>query len=226
MTDAPRAHSASPAELKEQIEAERRGEPFLVYRDGNGAQQILELAGADRITVGRGVGADLVLDWDSEISRVHVEFERVGSDWTLADDGLSRNGTFVNGERVGGRRRLADGDAVRFGNTPAIYRAPVGGGGGASTVVATGGPTAAEVSDAQRKVLIALCRPFRDGSAYATAATNKQIAEELYLSVDAVKTHMRALFGKFDVGDLPQNQKRVRLAELALQSGVIAPRDL
>ena len=30
-------HRASPAELDEQIEAERRGEPFIVYRDGGGA---------------------------------------------------------------------------------------------------------------------------------------------------------------------------------------------
>ncbi|MBV8953532.1 MAG: hypothetical protein JO179_05315, partial [Solirubrobacterales bacterium] len=47
-----------------------------------------------------------------------------------------------------------------------------------------------------------------------------------YLSVDAVKTHLRALFAKFGIEDLPQNQKRIRLVELALKSGVITPRDL
>ncbi len=227
MADAPRAHSASPAELKEQIEAERRGEPFLVYRDGDGAQQIIDLGAAERITVGRAAGAELVLDWDTEVSRVHAELERVGSDWTVADDGLSRNGTFVNGERIGSRRRLADGDVIRIGATHATYRSPEAGEGGAgSTAVAIGGPSDVKVSDAQRRVLVGLCRPFRDGSAYATPATNKEIAEELVLSVDAVKTHMRALFSKFEVEDLPQNQKRVRLAELALQTGVILPRDL
>ena len=35
------------------------------------------------------------------------------------DDGLSRNGTFVNGERLSGRRRLTDGDTLRFGGTTA-----------------------------------------------------------------------------------------------------------
>ena len=45
--------------------------------------------------------------------------------------------------------------------------------------------------------------------------------EELVLSVEAVKTHMRALFDKFEVEDLPHNQKRTRLAELALQAGVV-----
>jgi hypothetical protein len=37
---------------------------------------------------------------------------------------------------------------------------------------------------------------------------------------------MRALFEKLGLEDLPQNRKRVALAERALQSGVVAPRDL
>jgi DNA-binding NarL/FixJ family response regulator len=75
-------------------------------------------------------------------------------------------------------------------------------------------------------VLVALCRPFRDGAAFATPATNQQIAGELHLSVDAVKSHLRALFEKFGVTDLPQNAKRVALVERALQSGLISERDL
>jgi DNA-binding CsgD family transcriptional regulator len=82
------------------------------------------------------------------------------------------------------------------------------------------------VSPAQKRVLIALCRPYKDSASFATPATNGQIGEELHLSVDAVKTHLRALFEKFGVGDLPQNQKRVALVERALQSGMVAERDL
>ena len=37
---------------------------------------------------------------------------------------------------------------------------------------------------------------------------------------------MRALFEKLGVGDLPQNQKRVALAERALQAGVVKRREL
>jgi predicted ArsR family transcriptional regulator len=82
------------------------------------------------------------------------------------------------------------------------------------------------LSDAQRRVLVALCRPFKDSSGYVTPATNQQIADELFLSIDAVKTHLRALFAKFEIEDLPQNQKRVRLVELALTNGIVSPRDL
>ena len=37
--------------------------------------------------------------------------------WLLCDDGFSQNGTFVNGLRIHGRRRLVDGDLVRIGHT-------------------------------------------------------------------------------------------------------------
>ncbi len=220
--DAVPADTAS--ELKERIEAERRGSPFLVYRNGEG-EQVLREVDRDRLTVGRSEAAEVSLGFDSEVSRVHAELERVGEDWTVSDDGLSRNGSFVNGERLVGRRRLRDGDALRFGATVVLFRAPAEAG-GEETIVARDHPDASSVTDTQRRVLIALCRPFREGSEFASPATNKQIAEDVFLGVDAVKAHLRALFEKFDVGDLPQNQKRIRLAELALRSGVISPRDL
>jgi hypothetical protein len=214
------------AELKERIEAERRGQPFLVWRDADGRQFLLELGPeAGRLTVGRSDAADLGLPFDSEVSRVHAELERLGDDWTLADDGLSRNGSFVNGERVVGRRRLRDGDALRFGETVVLYRSP-GEAGVDETVAAADRPEAGAISETQRRVLVALCRPFREGSEFTGPATNKEIAEEVFLSVDAVKANLRTLFARFDVGDLPQNQKRIRLAELAIRSGVVSPRDL
>src|SRR4051794_33463694 len=111
----PPLHQHSPSELKKQIEAERRGSPFVVYRDGAGEQVILELAEGSRLTIGRNTDSDLCLDWDPDVSRVHAALERVGVQWTLVDDGVSRNGSFVNGERVHGRRRLADSDRLRFG---------------------------------------------------------------------------------------------------------------
>ena len=75
-------------------------------------------------------------------------------------------------------------------------------------------------------MLVALCRPFKDGGSFATPATNPEIAAELFLSVEAVKTHMRVLFQKFGVEDLPQTRKRLALVERALQSGIITERDL
>lgn len=227
MSADPRQTSAP--ELKAQIEAERGGRPFLVYRDGGDEQRILVVeAGATEIWVGRGEAAGLRLDWDAEVSALHAQIEVVGDECTLLDDGLSRNGSFVGPERVHGRRRLRDGEVLRFGRTTVLYRRPGESGEQApeATVIATDVPATATISPGQKRVLVALCRPFKDGSSFATPPTNQAIAEELHLSVDAVKTHMRALFEKLGLEDLPQNRKRVALVERALQSGAISPRDL
>jgi pSer/pThr/pTyr-binding forkhead associated (FHA) protein len=217
-------HVATPRELRARIEAERRGQPFIVYRDEAGAQAIVPLAEHDRLTIGRRPGNEIALPWDEEVSRVHAALERVGDDWLVVDDGLSRNGTWIGGERVVGRRRLRDGDVIRVGATVLAFVAP-GGSGSEPTATAAGPHLAARLSPAQRRVLIALCRPYRAGH-YATPATNQEIADELVVSVDAVKSTLRALFSAFGLESVPQNRKRAMLAEAALRGGVIARRDL
>ena len=134
------------------------------------------------------------LEWDTDVSRLHAEIEHLGGRWTVADDGLSRNGTYLNGERLRGRRRLAERDRLRFGATHVVYRARRGARRRQPrrTSIGVDAPELA-ITAAQRRVLLALARPvFAEGS-YATPATNRQIAEELFLRVDAVKTHLRAL---------------------------------
>jgi hypothetical protein len=217
-------YGSSPAELKERLEIERAGVAFLVYRDDHERQRILTLAGElDRVTVGRGAGADLQLPWDDEVSRTHAQLERVGDDWAVVDDGLSTNGTFCNDERLRSRRRLSDGDQLRFGRTVVAYRAPVLPATDTTALAAdTPGIT---LSGTQRAVLVSLCRPLRT-SAFATPATNQQIAGEVFLGVDAVKVHLRALYRKLGIGDLPQNQKRARLVELAFHHGLVSDADL
>ena len=218
-------HSATPEELKARIEVERDGRPFLVYRDGSDRQALVVLDElGPRLTLGRRAGNDIVLDWDEEVSRVHAAFERIGPDWLIADDGLSHNGTWVNGERVTGQRRLHDGDVIAVGATALAFVAPAEGG-SQPTVTAQGPRIAAALTPAQRRVLVALCRPYgRD--AYAAPPSNREIADELVVSVDAVKATLRALFGLFGVDHLPQNRKRAALVAAALRSGAVTRRDL
>jgi pSer/pThr/pTyr-binding forkhead associated (FHA) protein len=220
----PRAASA--VELKAQLEAERAGLPFLVYRDGAGEQRIMALdAHRGSLWIGRQSGVDVCLDWDAQVSGLHAQLEVVGSECTIVDDGLSRNGSYVNGERVHGRRRLRDADMLRLGETVVLYRVP-GAAVSDSTVAATDLLTEASLTESQRRVLVALCRPFKESPQYATPASNQQIADDVFLSVDAVKTHLRALFAKFGVEELPQNRKRAALVERALSSGLISEREL
>ena len=172
------------------------------------------------VTIGRSSDADVALAWDGEVSRLHAQLEAAAGEWLLVDDGLSRNGTFVNGQRVTGRRRLADGDALRVGATVLLFRSP------RSTPTATRtasvGVTVDQLSETQRRVLAALCRPYAGSLHLASPASNQQISDELYLSLDAVKANLRAMYQLFGVARLPQNQKRAQLAERAIQWGLVS----
>jgi pSer/pThr/pTyr-binding forkhead associated (FHA) protein len=214
----------TPVEVKAMLTAERAGRPFLVWRDADGRLLIRHFEPDQwRLTVGRGGDADISLGADTQVSWTHAILERVGDQWTLVDDGMSRNGSFVNASRLLGRHRLADGDRLCFGSTEMIYRA-----GAVREVTATATSTypqpALTLSPMQRRVLIALCRPVHDSES-ATPATNREIAEEVFLSVDAVKAHLRVLFERFGLGDLPQNEKRARLVASVLVSGMLSPRE-
>jgi pSer/pThr/pTyr-binding forkhead associated (FHA) protein len=215
-------HASSPADLKARIEAERLGRPFVLFRDEQGTQKIVALP-EDRstVTVGRRPENTIALDWDTEVSRVHAQLECVAGAWTIVDDGLSRNGSWVNGERLTATRRLRDGDLVRFGNTVVAYLQP-GERESDATASAVESVPGTNLTETQRRVLIALARPFKDPSGAATPATNKEIADEVFLSVDAVKGNLRILFQKFGVQELPQNKKRAQLVWLAFRSGAIS----
>jgi pSer/pThr/pTyr-binding forkhead associated (FHA) protein len=176
-------------------------------------------------TIGRGPSADVVIDGDLLVSRLHSTLEHVAGVWTIVDNGLSRNGTFVNDRRVAGRVQLHDRDEIRVGSTVLTFCAPSEVD-GLHTLVSEPLPTSARLTPAQRTVLVALCKPCKDERPYATPSTNQQIADELSLSLDAVKTHLRSLFHKFGIDHLPQNQKRRRLVEMALQHGLVSTRNL
>ena len=215
---------ASASELKEQLGAERSGLSFLVYRDAEGRRRLVLLPiTADRLTIGRRSSNDLSFPWDPSVSRVHAQLERIGADWALVDEGLSCNGSFVNGVRVTGRRRLRDADVVQVGNTLLLYRRSPGQTDPTMELPGHAPPTLSEV---QRRVLIALARPCGIAGSLSAPATNQEIARELGYSVDAVKAHLRVLFHKFGVEHLPQNQKRIKLVDAAFRIGAITRADL
>jgi pSer/pThr/pTyr-binding forkhead associated (FHA) protein len=204
----------TPSELADRLRTERGGAPFLLHVDGEGRQRIVDLSGADRLSIGRQATADVPLTWDSEVSRLHAVLERVSDEWTLCDDGLSRNGSFVNGQRITGRRVLADGDAIAVGRTLIVYRSgppaeP------AETTRATTHLAPPDLTPAQLRVLEALC-----DDRYGAPPSNRELAEALFLSVDTVKSHLRELFHAFGVPDLPQNRKRAELARRARELGL------
>lgn len=198
----------------------------LSYTDLDGNPQRIALSpDVLRVTIGRSPQSDIPLGSDPEVSKLHATVEQAGGHWMLVDDGLSRNGTFLNGERLAGRHLLRHGDRIKIGATMLTFQdfdvAAV-----KPTRVSDAAPTRRSLTDAQQSVLRGLCRPYKHNAPFASPASNQQIAAEIFLSVETVKSHMRELFTKFGIEDLPPNQKRVRLVERAIQSGIVTDRDL
>jgi hypothetical protein len=214
-----------PRHLKERLEAEATGMPFLYWLDDDGEQHVVMLRpDLTRVTVGRREQSDVPLTWDGEVSRAHALLEPIGEEWTLIDDGLSRNGSFVNGSRVVGRQRLSNRDRMCFGNTHVVFCEPSAEGGSESTARRPGAPQSIPLTEKERKLLIALCRPIVESNS-TTPATNPQISAEVFLSVDSVKAQMHDLFARFGLADLPQNEKRQRLVAVVLGDGLLARHD-
>jgi class 3 adenylate cyclase len=117
--------SRADALLHDRIEAELRGSAYVVFHDGTGKQHVVRLDDEEStISVGRRVENDIAFSWDGEVSREHAELLCAPEGWTLVDRN-SRNGSYLNGQRVTGPHRLRDGDVLRFGDTVVLFRAPV-----------------------------------------------------------------------------------------------------
>jgi pSer/pThr/pTyr-binding forkhead associated (FHA) protein len=209
-------------ELETRRAAERIGEPFLVYRDDEGKQHIHSLAESGRtVTLGRRDEADISIPWDPEMSRVHAELEQRAGEWAISDDGLSQNGTWVNGLRLAGRRRLADGDLLRVGRTLFAFCDPKPVGVGPTLVPGELSATP-RFSEQQQRILRALCRPLlRDGEGI-NPLTDEEVAEATGIPLEAVVSELDHLGRAVGLEDMPLEDQRAEVALLALRSGLVS----
>jgi hypothetical protein len=86
--------------------------PALVMRRGPRPNQAFPLH-KTILTLGRAADNDIVID-DAGVSRHHARLTLQGNNWVLEDLG-SRNGTFVNGQRITGPVVLTLGSQVALG---------------------------------------------------------------------------------------------------------------
>jgi predicted component of type VI protein secretion system len=183
-----------------------------------GAGRELLTLPAPRATIGSSDAADIVVP-DSSVSRVHALLEWLGGSWFVQDLG-SRNGTFVNGERVQVRRVLRASDEVRLGRARLVMRG-VGSPAGSVTSVTDDAPV---ITSREHDVLIALCQPLLSGDPFTEPASVHEIAIALTVSDAAVKQHLGRLYDKFGVFD--GDRRRSRLANAVLATGAVSIADL
>lgn len=203
-------------EHEARLAAERTGRAHLVFRDRAGHQVIYQLPEHGRRTVvlGRLRECEVCLDWDLEVSRSHARVHPADGEWAITDED-SRNGSFVNRERLRPTRGLRDGDIVVLGRTSILFRQPALGDAGEPS----------RLSDLERRVLIELCRPLAD-PAHGRPAEDRAIADRLGLRSAELDHRIRRLLERFGISGCEPTEARARLAAAALQSGTVSPRDL
>jgi pSer/pThr/pTyr-binding forkhead associated (FHA) protein/predicted Ser/Thr protein kinase len=92
----------------------RAGEMLVVI---GGPDLGRRLTVGDELVIGRGASGDGRLSDDLELSRRHARLARDADGQLTIEDLGSANGTYVDGERVEGRRVLKLGDSVQIGST-------------------------------------------------------------------------------------------------------------
>jgi pSer/pThr/pTyr-binding forkhead associated (FHA) protein len=172
---------------------------------------------SERLTVGTLETNELIVPADG-VSRVHAVLERLGDTWTVRDLG-SRNGTFVNGARIIGEHALHPGDEILLGRLRLVFRGPAR---GTETAAISQAPA---LTQRERDVLVALCRPLLTGDAFTEPASTRAIAAELVVSEAAVKQHLSRLYVKFDVA-AESERRRAQLANAAVARGAVNLGDL
>jgi hypothetical protein len=178
--------------------------------------ELVALAG-ERMSLGRGAGNDLALPADRRLSRLHAVLERYPGGWCVRDLG-SRNGTFVNGERIWQDRLLRHGDELRVGATRLVYRVDEPATSSSATTGAA--PAPPELTRREREVLVALCRPVLGGDVFTEPASVRQVAAALVVTEAAVKQHLLRLYDKFGLyGEV--ERRRARLANEAVRRGAV-----
>jgi hypothetical protein len=171
---------------------------------------------AEVTTVGRGQAAGIRLD-DLSVSVLHAELVRRGPYVYVADQGLSANGTLVNGRPVT-RRLLAAGDVLCFGAAAAVITGIAVSEAAGDRVL--GRPAVPELTRRETEVLGALCRPALGQDAFIAPATPAEIAAALVVTEAAVKQHLLRLYAKFRI---PEGAtRRLQLANTAIANGLAA----
>jgi FHA domain len=183
-------------------------------------RELITLSG-QRVTVGKASANVVSLKHDSTVSRFHAVLENLGSAWSVRDVG-SRNGTYINGEKISAERVLRSGDELRVGNSRLIFWEVKQGDEGTlreATVSAEPAQPPPRLTRRELDVLEVLCRPLVSDDPFPEPASVRGMARELFVTEAAVKQHLQNLYDKFAIPT--EGDRRVRLANEAIRRGAV-----
>jgi pSer/pThr/pTyr-binding forkhead associated (FHA) protein len=193
----------------------------LSFIDGLCAGRTGLMLTKERTTLGRGEECDIILDGET-VSRQHCVIVRCGAIFLLEDS--SRNGSYLNGERVS-RAQLRDGDQIRIGQNALLVHLSTG----ADTGVMTSKPTTphplAPPIELKPHIVVkgleeGVTQPFsEDRITIGRRSDNHLVLEDDNISRQHLSLERRE--GQYFVGDLGSangvylNDQRIECAQLS-----------
>jgi pSer/pThr/pTyr-binding forkhead associated (FHA) protein len=182
-------------------------------------RELITLSG-QRVTIGKAATNEVSLEHDSTVSRLHAVLDNLGFAWSVRDVG-SRNGTYLNGEKISAERVMRSGDELRVGKSRLIFWEAREG--DEATADATVSVAPAELpprlTRRELEVLLVLCRPLVSDDPFPEAIPVRRMAQELFVSEAAVKQHLQNLYDKFAIPS--EGERRTRLANEAVRRGAV-----
>jgi hypothetical protein len=181
-------------------------------------RELIPLTG-QRVTIGKSETNVVALEHDATVSRLHAVLENLGQAWSIRDLG-SRNGTFINGEKIAAEKVLKSGDELRVGTSRLVFWAvkeadePA-----AKDETVSAEPAPPRLTPRELEVLVVLCRPLVSDVPFPGPASVRDMAQELFVTEAAVKQHLQNLYDKFDIP--AEGERRLRLANEAIRRGAV-----
>jgi FHA domain len=181
-------------------------------------RELITLSG-QRVTIGKADTNLVSLEHDATVSRLHAVLENLGSAWSVRDLG-SRNGTYLNGEKISAERVLRSGDELRIGTSRLIFwQVRQAGEAAAKDETVSAEPAPPRLTRREHDVLVVLCRPLVSDNPFPGPASVRDMALELFVTEAAIKQHLQNLYDKFAIP--PEGERRVRLANEAIRRGAV-----
>ena len=179
-------------------------------------RELITLSG-QRVTIGKAPTNAVPLEHDMTVSRVHAVLENLGFAWSVRDVG-SRNGTYINGEKISAERVLRSGDELRVGSSRLVFwelkQADED-----ETEAVEPSQRPPQLTRRELEVLVVLCRPLVSDNPFPEPASVRQMARELFVTEAAIKQHLQNMYDKFSVPS--EGERRVRLANEAIRRGAV-----
>jgi len=182
-------------------------------------RELLTLSG-QRVTIGKASTNEVSLEHDSTVSRVHAVLDNLGFSWSVRDVG-SRNGTYLNGEKISAERVMRSGDELRVGKSRLIFWEAREGDEAIADATVSVAPAELppRLTRRELEVLLVLCRPLVSDDPFPEAISVRRMAQELFVSEAAVKQHLQNLYDKFAIPS--EGERRTRLANEAVRRGAV-----